>query len=105
MKIVPEGANVSPSSPYFTTMEELNRARSSGRALSDYFGLPASNDAPQYDIYSISPKEGAFGFRSTVAPTSELNGMFVSRAGGEQVVVPNRGQFSSPQKIGSIFDN
>jgi len=104
-KIAPKGGGVSPYSPFFTTKQELEIARKSGRPLSDYFGLPASSDASVYDIYQITPKERAIGFSSKVAPTSELGGEFTTSGGGSQIVIPNRKQFTEATRVGSIIDN
>ncbi len=105
VKIVPEGASVSPYSPFFTTQGEMEAARSSGRALSDYFGLAVASDAVKHDVHLVDPKGYAIGLMSEVAITSELNGAFTNQGGGTQIVVPNRKQFTDPRKIGSVLDN
>jgi hypothetical protein len=102
VKIVPQGQTVSPYSPFFTTVADLDAASKSGFSLADYFGLPIKSEASLYDIYQISPNSPANVFVSKVAPTSELGGL-VSRSGGAiQYIVPNRGTWSSPIHVGTI---
>ncbi|TWB26478.1 hypothetical protein [Nitrospirillum viridazoti] len=105
VKIVPKGASISPYSPYFTTMENLNKATSSGKNLADYFGLPVSSGASVYDVYQISPKVGVDPpavFVSKIAPTSELGGLVERSGGATQYIVPNRGLWDAPVPIGTI---
>jgi len=105
VKIVPEGQGVSSYSPFFTTPEQLEGAVRSGRPLSDVFGLPAASDAARYDVYEIHPVGDAEVLRSTIAPTEELGGKLTTQGGAEQIIVPNRRQFSEPKKLRTIMDN
>jgi|GEM_PF-1807833 len=105
VKIVPAGKGLSAYSPFFTTKDELEIAQTSDRPLSDVFGLPVVNDSAQYDVYEMTPVGTAEVFRSTIAPTAELNGKFTTEGGADQLVVANRNQFESPKKIYSIADN
>ncbi|MDE1150392.1 MAG: hypothetical protein PW843_27915 [Azospirillaceae bacterium] len=105
IKIVPQGEGVTPYSPFFTTEQGLKDAASSGKGLSDYFALPAKSDATLYDIYQISPKSSVDSpaiFINNVAPTSELGGLVQHPGGAIQYLVPNRGLWSNPVKIGTI---
>mgnify|MGYP003134694695 FL=1 len=102
VKIVPEDNSVSPYSPFFTTQEELMKASSSSGTLADYFGLPLNSESPKYSIFEISPKQPAGIFRSTVAPTTELDGLIDRTGGGTQYLVPNRSLWSEPSLIGTI---
>ncbi|BCD99502.1 hypothetical protein [Marinagarivorans cellulosilyticus] len=105
-KLVPEGTNVTPYSPFFTTKSEIYKAKASGRTISDYFGLPASSDAAKYDIFVMKPKKSNIkAFESDIAPTSELGGAITTEGGGVQVLVTNRSEFGSPIKIGQLEDN
>jgi hypothetical protein len=102
VKIVPQGQEVSPYSPFFTTMEQLDAASRSGKTMADYFGIPIKSEASVYDIYQITPKSSADVFVSTVAPASELNGVVIRSGGGVQYLVPNRSMWTPPTLVGSI---
>ncbi|MDG3443700.1 hypothetical protein [Nitrospirillum amazonense] len=105
VKIVPQGASVTPYSPYFTTMEHLDEAIASGKGLDEYLALPITSSAPTYDIYQISPLtqvDSPAVFVNKVAPTSELGGLVQHVGGATQYIVPNRSLWGSPIKIGSI---
>jgi hypothetical protein len=105
VKIAPKEQGVSDYSPYFTTMDELKKAQSSNKPLSDLFGLPATSDAAKYDVFQIKPIDRANVLKSKIAPTEELGGKFVTKGGAEQIIVPNRKQFTAPEKLFSINDN
>ena len=105
VKIVTKGQGVSDYSPFFTTMDDLKAAQKSNRPLSDMFGLPAASDSPAYDVFQIEPKSGAIVFMSKIAPTQELGGKLTTRGGANQIIIPNRKQFSSPERLFSITDN
>lgn len=102
IKIVPKGEKVSEFSPYFTTEAGLKNAADSGKDLSEVFGLPFKSEAGLYDVYQIEPKIPAKVFINKVAPTSELNGLVTHAGGAEQLIIPNRSNWSSPELIGQI---
>lgn len=103
VKIVPQGEAVSAYTPFFATMEDLQKAAKSGQSLADAFGLPIRSEAATYDIYQITPKAAdAKVFVQTVAPTSELGGAVVREGGALQYLVVNRSEWSGAVKVGSI---
>lgn len=103
VKIVPSGDSVSSYSPYFTPLSTLEAANAQGVSLADYLGLPAGSHAPEYDLFVIMPTgEGAVGFESTIAPTSELDGLIQTEGGGTQVIIPDRSQFTAPVRIATL---
>lgn len=107
VKIVPQGSAVSPYSPFFTTMDELQAAMSSERSFADYFGLPMASHATTYDVYQITPSGPTKVWASEIAPTSELGGEVTTSGGGAEYLVPNRNAnggsaWSSPKLIGTI---
>ncbi|WP_299493414.1 hypothetical protein [uncultured Shewanella sp.] len=105
IKLVPSGGELSGFSPFFTTQNELNAAVKSGRSFTDYFGLPATNDADRYGIFEIKPHTKATVFASNVAPTTELGGVFKTNAGGLQIITPQRSQFTDPVFVEVINNN
>ncbi|MCF6252712.1 MAG: hypothetical protein L3J75_15810 [Methylococcaceae bacterium] len=105
VKIVPENRTSAGSGPFFTTPEQLEIARSSGKPLSDVFGLPGGSDAERFRVFQINPKGRAAVFESTIAPTSELGGKLKTQGGLQQFLAPNRNQFEDAVEIGLINDN
>ncbi|MGE3298335.1 MAG: RHS repeat-associated core domain-containing protein [Porticoccaceae bacterium] len=104
VKVVPTGGEVSSFTPFFTTQSELNRAILSGRRLADFFGLPTTQNANRFGVFSIQPKGVATVFESEVAPTTELGGQFTTRGGGVQLIVPDRSQFN-PAVFQEVIDD
>ncbi len=103
VKIVPTGESISAYSPYFAPLSALQAAEAEGVSLADYLGLPAGSHAPQYDLYVIMPvDQGAVGFESTIAPTTELDGLIQTTGGGTQIVVPDRSQFTEPVRLATL---
>ncbi|WP_071322778.1 hypothetical protein [Janthinobacterium sp. 1_2014MBL_MicDiv] len=102
VKIVPQGQNVSPYSPYFTTSAQLQLASGRCASLADCFGLPLKSEAPLYDVYQIMPKGTVNVFISEVAPTQELGGLVRRKGGAQQYLLPNRSLWSAPVLIGTI---
>jgi hypothetical protein len=87
-------------------MDDLKAAQTANRPLSDIFGLPATSDAPAYDVFQIKPKSGGGTvFTSKIAPTQESAGKLTTQGGAKQFIVPNRSQFSAPERLFSISDN
>jgi len=56
----------------------------------------------KYDVYQINPKEGKTPkvFDSKVASTTE--GQVTRKGGGDQTIVPNRPDWTTPEKVGEI---
>lgn len=105
VKIVPENRTSAGYGPFFTTPEQLEIARNSGRPLSDAFGLPGGSDSEVYRVFQIQPKGVATVFESTIAPTSELNGKLRTQGGLQQILVPDRNQFEDAIELQLIRDN
>ncbi|PVM83803.1 hypothetical protein [Caulobacter endophyticus] len=100
VKIVPSGGQVGHS-PYFTTPEEFERAKASGRSLADYFGLPLKSESATYDVFEMTPMRPTEVLTGKIAPTSELATEH-NTAGGLQVLVSNRADWHKPKKIGKF---
>lgn len=105
VKIVPENRTSAGYGPFFTTPEQLENARNSGRPLSDVFGLPGGSDSEVYRVFQIQPKDTATVFESTIAPTIELDGKLRTQGGLQQFLVPNRNQFQDADELYLIRDN
>lgn len=102
VKIVPHGQSVSPYSPYFTTLLQLQATSIDCPTLADCFGLPLKSEADLYDVYEIAPKGTVKVFISKVAPTEELGGWVRHKGGALQHIVPNRGLWSAPVLVGTV---
>ncbi|WP_147461301.1 hypothetical protein [Pseudomonas savastanoi] len=102
MKIVVEGGDYPEYSPYFTTRKELMKASESDKTLADFFGLPLESEGLTYGIYEIKPLSSTKVYVSEIAPTSELGGLVERSSEALQYLVPNRGDWDSAVKIGTI---
>ena len=101
-KIVPKGDDVTGYTPYFTSKKQLDALKENPKGISDTMGLPKSSEAVKYDVYQIKPKEGKTPkvFNSKVASTTE--GQITKKGGGDQTIVPNRPDWTTPEKVGEI---
>ncbi|KPW72753.1 hypothetical protein NLO85_08970 [Pseudomonas savastanoi] len=102
VKIVVEGGDYPEYSPYFTTRKELMKASESDKTLADFFGLPLESEGLTYGIYEIKPLSSTKVYVSEIAPTSELGGLVERSSEALQYLVPNRGDWDSAVKIGTI---
>lgn len=102
LKFVPAGTNPSRYSPFWAKASEAEAAIAQGRNISEFYGLPIASEAPNYDVYRITPKVPTQVFVSTVAPTSELDGLVTKPGGAEQALVPNRQLFHEPVYVKSV---
>lgn len=102
VKFVAEGQPLSAYSPYWARESQANAAIAAGRNISDYYGLPIASEAPRYDMYRMTPKVPTQIFISTVAPTSELDGLVTKQGNAEQALVPNRGLFHEPVRFRTV---
>ncbi len=99
-KIVPKGDDVTGYTPYFTSKKQLDALKENPKGISDTMGLPKGSEAVKYDVYQIKPKEGQTPkvFDSKVASTTE--GQITKKGGGDQTIVPNRPDWTTPEKVG-----
>ena len=104
VKIVPKGSEPSPYSPFWAKEADLDAAVKEGKNLSQHFALPVNSEAPQYDVYKITPKAPTEVFVNTVAPTSELGGQVTKPGGATQYLTPNR-KLYEPAELVKTVDN
>ncbi|MGC5831082.1 hemagglutinin repeat-containing protein [Ralstonia pseudosolanacearum] len=113
IKVVPKGAfggdSVSAYSPYFMTRAEYDAlSKLPADRIAARLGLPAEQAVRGsqigFDVYSMKPLPGTSpqAFVSQVAPVQQ--GAYSAPGGAQQVLVPNRGQWTDPNvnKIGEI---
>ncbi|MBT9550140.1 MAG: hypothetical protein IV088_04765 [Hydrogenophaga sp.] len=104
VKIVPNGQQPSPFSPFWAKEADLDAAVKEGKNLSQHFALPIASESTQYDVYKITPKAPTEAFVNTVAPTSELGGQVTKPGGATQYLTPNR-QLYEPAEFVKTVDN
>lgn len=104
IKVVPKGDAVTPYTPFWLSPEQARAIATmtpeqAGQAL----GLPAAQAAKMFnsgmDFYAITPKSGATPktFVSGIAPTTQ--GAVSTAPSAQQIIVPNRSQWSDPKLI------
>jgi filamentous hemagglutinin len=104
IKVVPAGASPSPTTGYWISPEQARAiAAMSPEQVAQVLGLPASQAAKMLregmDFYAITVKPGARAnvFVSDVASTTQ--GVIRMPGGAQQVIVPNRGQWTAPTRV------
>ena len=111
IKVVPKtisGASVDLSyTPFFMTRQEFDAlSRLPSDQIAQRLGLPAEQGVRGsqlgFDAYAMTPKFGVTPkvFVSEVAPVRQGN--YAAPGGAQQVLVPNRSQWTDPVKIGTI---
>jgi hypothetical protein len=108
IKVVPKGAAVSEFSPYWMTPAQASRiATLPPEQVGQLLGLPAAQSASMLrnglDFYAISPSTGVQPkiFVSQIAPTTQ--GVLVTAPNAQQVIVPNRNQWTRAVQITPPF--
>jgi hypothetical protein len=104
VKFVAEGLDPSAHSPFWIRESEAKAAEDAGRNISEFFALPIKSEAPRYGMYRITPRFPTQVFITTVASTSELDGLVTKSGGAEQALVPNRQLFNGPVLV-RLVDN
>jgi filamentous hemagglutinin len=104
VKVVPKGDTVSSTSGYWMTPQQAQEiATMTPEQAGQLLGLPAQQAAnilrDGMDFYAITPKTGSMPnvFVSNVAEAAQ--GSVAMPGGAQQVIVPNRTQWTDPVKI------
>ncbi len=101
MKVVPSGGQPSTSTGYWMRESELLALKKNPAEIANKLGLPPGMHVNKFDVYQITPRQGAVVFESKIAPTT-VNGIPHTTGGAKQSIVVNRDQFTPPVKTGSI---
>ena len=101
VKVVPAGAQPSPWTGYWMRASELPNLQKDPASMANKLGLPPSQQVDSFDVFRITPRQGALVFESVVAPTT-VGGAVNTTGGAKQTIVVDRNQFTPPVKIGSI---
>ena len=102
VKVVPAGGQPSATTGYWMRESELTILLTEPASLANKLGLPPGMQVDRYDVFQISPQNGAIAFESKVAPTT-VGGIPNTTGGATQAIVVNRSQFSLPVKIDSVY--
>lgn len=104
IKVVPKGDTVSPNTGYWMSPQQAQAiATMTPEQAAQRLGLPAAQAANVIkngmDFYAITPKAGVIPkvFVSDVASTAQ--GTVAMPGGAQQVIVPNRSQWTSPTPV------
>jgi hypothetical protein len=73
----------------------------SALSLANKLGLPPGMQVNSFDVFQITPKQGAIVYESKIAPTT-VNGLPNTAGGATQDIVVDRSQFTLPVKTGTI---
>jgi len=114
IKVVPKGIGgsdtIHKNSPYFMTRTEYDAlSKLPPQQIANKLGLPAEQairgSQIGFDVYSMKPIQASNPtvFTSTIAPVQQ--GSYSAMGGAQQVLVPNRNQWTDPHlnKIGEIL--
>jgi filamentous hemagglutinin len=108
IKVVPKGAGVSETSGFWMTQQQARAvATMNPEQAGQTLGLPAAQAAnilrDGLDFYSITVRSGVTAkvFVSEVAGTTQ--GTVKSAGGAQQVIVPNRGDWTPAVLVNSVY--
>ncbi len=104
IKVVPKGTDISPTSGYWMTVQQARAIAALEPAqIGNILGLPAGQAANAMrdgvEFYAITPKSGVSPkiFFSEVANTNQ--GRVAMNGGAQQVIVPNRENWTNPTRV------
>lgn len=83
------------------TTSELAALQRDPASMANKLGLPPGMQVDKFDVYQITPRQGAVVYESTIAPTT-VDGKPNTTGGATQTIVVDRTQFTPPVKIGNI---
>jgi filamentous hemagglutinin len=101
VKVVPAGGQPSTTTGYWMRESELATLQSDPASIASKLGLPPGMQVDAFDVFQITPRQGAVVFESTIAPTT-VNGVPNTTGGATQTIVVDRNQFTPPVKTGTI---
>jgi hypothetical protein len=101
VKVVPAGGAPSSTTGFWARESELASLKSDAANLPNKLGLPPGMQVSNYDVYQITPHNGAVVFESKIAPTV-VDGVPNTTGGANQSIVVDRNQFTLPVKIDTI---
>lgn len=80
---------------------QLEALKADPANLANKLGLPPGMQVDSFDVFQITPKQGAVVYESKIAPTT-VNGLPNTMGGAMQDIVVDRSQFTLPVKTGTI---
>ncbi|WP_139229929.1 hypothetical protein [Marinobacter daqiaonensis] len=91
-------ANQAKNLPYFMSEEMLEPLPRDPQEAGSLLGLSQVPSA--FDVYKISTTSKVSVYESTIAPFSLNGGEYLRSGGGTQILVLDRGKFTSPELVG-----
>ncbi len=101
VKVVPSGGAPSTTTGYWMKESQLEALKADPASLANKLGLPPGMQVNSFDVFQITPKQGAVVYESKIAPTT-VNGIPNTTGGATQNIVVDRSQFTLPIKTGTI---
>jgi hypothetical protein len=102
VKVVPSGGAPSASTGYWMRESQLEALKTDPGSIASKLGLPPGMQVNSFDVFQITPKQGAVIYESKIAPTT-VNGLPNTTGGASQTLVLDRSQFTVPVKTGTIL--
>ena len=89
VKVVPAGVQPSLGTGYWMRESELPILQKDPASMSNKLGLPPGMQVESFDVFQITPRQGAVVFESTIAPTT-VEGIRNTDGGAKQSIVVDR---------------
>ena len=80
---------------------ELATLQKDPASMPNKLGLPPGMNVDAFDVFQITPHQGAWVFDSRITPIT-VDGTLNTTGGAKRSIVVDRTQFTSPIKVGSI---
>ena len=101
VKVVPAGGAPSATTGYWMKQSQLKALMAEPSSLASKLGLPPGMQVDKFDVFQITPKQGAVVYESKIAPTT-VNGVANTTGDAIQDIVVDRSMFSLPIKTGTV---
>ena len=101
VKVVPAGGAPSATTGYWMKQSQLKALMAEPSSLASKLGLPPGMQVEKFDVFQITPKQGAVVYESKIAPTT-VNGVANTTGDAIQDIVVDRSMFSLPIKTGTV---
>ena len=102
VKVVPAGGAPSANTGYWMKQSQLEALVAEPSSLASKLGLPPGMQVEKFDVFQITPKQGAVVYESKIAPTM-VDGVANTTGGAIQDIVVDRSHFTLPIKIGTVL--
>ena len=101
VKVVPAGGAPSATTGYWMKQSQFDALMAEPSSLASKLGLPPGMQVDKFDVFQITPKQGAVVYESKIAPTT-VDGVANTTGDAIQDIVVDRSMFSLPIKTGTV---